>query len=120
MYFGSAGCFFKWDHVKNGSMYEKYKETNLVSYRIGNIMIYTYNIAFIVNLGDSSASLVVEIVAYIGKKMIGKYNVEIKRGLMVIGTIDYIILFLNNFSKLLKNIFYNFLISFINKYRKVF
>ena len=34
MYFGSAGCFFVWDHDKNGSMYKKYKESNLVSYRM--------------------------------------------------------------------------------------
>ena len=42
MYFGSAGCFFVWAHEKHGSMYEKYKESNLVGYRVGNVMIYTY------------------------------------------------------------------------------
>ena len=50
MYFGSVGCFFIWDHAKYGSMYDKYKESNLVGYKIGNVMIYTDNIAFIVNL----------------------------------------------------------------------
>ena len=56
MYFGCAGCFFIWEHDKNGSMYEKFKKSNFVSYRIRNIMIYRYNIAFIVNLGKGTAS----------------------------------------------------------------
>ena len=68
MYFGSAGCFFIWNHNKHGSMYEKYKESNLVSYRIGNVMIYTYNIAFIVNLGKGTGSQVMDIVTYRKKK----------------------------------------------------
>ena len=93
MYFGSAGCFFIWDHIKNGSMYEKYKESNLVSYRIGNIMIYTYNISFIVNLGKGTASQVMEVVTYIEKIMKDKYNIEIKREVIVIGAIVFIILF---------------------------
>ena len=92
MYFGSAGCFFVWNHKKNGSMYKKYKECGLVSYRIGNAMIYTYNIAFIVNLGKSKASDVIQIVTYIEKKLKEKYEIEIKREVIVIGTfnnIDY-------------------------------
>ena len=92
MYFGSAGCFFVWNHKKNGSMFEKYKECGLVSYRIGNAMIYTYNIAFIVNLGQSKASDVIQIVTYIEKKLKEKYGIEIKREVIVIGTfnnIDY-------------------------------
>ena len=56
MYFPSAGCFFVWFKPKFGSLYEKYKENNLVSYRIGDAMIYTHNIAFIVNLGSVKAS----------------------------------------------------------------
>ena len=86
MYFGSAGCFFIWDHNKYGSMYEKYKESNLVSYRIGNVMIYTYNIAFIVNLGKGTASQVMDIVTYIEKIMKEKYNIEMKREVIIIGS----------------------------------
>ena len=67
MYFGSAGCFFVWYHNKHGSMYEKYKECHLVSYKVGNAMIYTYNIAFIVNLGKSKASEIIQVVTHIEK-----------------------------------------------------
>ena len=88
MYFGSAGCFFVWDHKKHGSMYEKYKETNLISYRVGNAMIYTYNIAFIVNLGKGTSSQVMEIVTHIEKIMKEKYKIEIKREVVVIGTFN--------------------------------
>ena len=90
MYFGSAGCFFVWDHSKLGSMYEKYKESNLVGYRVGNAMIYTYNIAFIVNLGKGKASQVMEIVEHIEKIMKEKYNLEIRREVISIGTINNI------------------------------
>ena len=90
MYFGSAGCFFIWDHGKNGSMYNKYKESNLVGYRIGNAMIYTYNIAFIVNLGNASAMEVMKIVKYIEKIMKEKYKIEIKREVIVIGSFNNI------------------------------
>ena len=86
MYFGSAGCFFVWDHHKHGGMYEKYKESNLVSYRIGDAMIYTYNIAFIVNLGKGTASQIMEIVRHIEKIMKEKYNIVIRREVIVIGT----------------------------------
>ena len=85
MYFGSAGCFFVWDHNKFGSMYEKYKESNLVSYKVGNIIIYTYNISFIVNLGRGTASEVMEIVNHIEKIMKEKYKIEIRREVIVIG-----------------------------------
>ena len=88
MYFGSAGCFFSWDHEKYGSMYEKYKESNLVSYRIGNVMIYTYNISFIVNLGKGTSLQVMEIVQYIEKIMKEKYKIEMKREVIVIGTFN--------------------------------
>ena len=37
MYFPSAGCFFVWFKPKLGILYEKYKENNLVSYRIVEI-----------------------------------------------------------------------------------
>ena len=90
MYFGSAGCFFIWDHTKYGSMYEKYKESNLVSYKIGNVMIYTDNIAFIVNLGKGTVSQVMDIVTNVEKIMKDKYNVKIKREVIVIGTINNI------------------------------
>ena len=92
MYFGSAGCFFKWDHAKHGGMYEKYKESNLVSYRVGNAMIYTYNIAFIVNLGQATSSDVMAIVNHIEKIMKDKYHIDIQREVVVIGSfndIDY-------------------------------
>ena len=85
IYFGSAGCFFVWDHNKFGSMYEKYKESNLVSYKVGNIMIYTYNISFIVNLGRGTASEVMEIVNHIEKIMKEKYKIEIRREVIIIG-----------------------------------
>ena len=88
MYFGSAGCFFVWDHKKHGSMYEKYKESNLVGYRVGNIMIYTYNISFIVNLGKGTSSQVMEIVEYIEKIMKEKYKIKIIREVVLIGTFN--------------------------------
>ena len=88
MYFGSAGCFFVWYHTKHGSMYEKYKELNLISYRVGNAMIYTYNIAFIVNLGNGTSSQVMEIVTHIEKIMKEKYKIEMKREVVVIGTFN--------------------------------
>lgn len=92
MYFGSAGCFFVWNHSKHGSMYEKYKENKLISYRVGNAMIYTYNIAFIVNLGKANASDVMEIVTHIEKIMKEKYRIEMRREVVTIGSfngIDY-------------------------------
>jgi UDP-N-acetylmuramate dehydrogenase len=92
MYFGSAGCFFKWNHAKNGGMYVKYKESDLVSYRVGNAMIYTYNIAFIVNLGQATSSDVMAIVNHIEKIMKDKYHIDMQREVVVIGSfndIDY-------------------------------
>ena len=88
MYFGSPGCFFVWEHQKYGSMFEKYKKVNLVSYRIGNIMIYTYNISFIVNLGKGTASQVMEIVVYIEKIMKEKFNIKMRREVIIIGSIN--------------------------------
>ena len=85
MYFGSAGCFFIWNHHEHGSLYEKYKESNLVSYRVGNVMIYTYNISFIVNLGKGTAWQVMEIVTYIEKIMKERYKIEMKREVIVKG-----------------------------------
>ena len=85
MYFPSAGCFFVWDKSRFGSLYEKYKETNLVSYRIGNAMIYTYNIAFIVNLGNATASEVYKVVSHIERVLKNRYDITIKREVIVLG-----------------------------------
>ena len=86
MYFPSAGCFFVWFKPKFGSLYEKYKENNLVSYRIGDAMIYTHNIAFIVNLGSARASDVYQIVIHVEKIFREKYNIEIRREVIVLGS----------------------------------
>ena len=56
MYFLSAGCFFIWVKQNFGSLYQKYKENNLVGYKVGDAMVYPYNIAFIVNLGNATSS----------------------------------------------------------------
>ena len=84
-YFPNAGCFFAWEKRKYGSLYEKYKENNLVSYRVGDAMIYTYNIAFIVNLGNASASHVYDIVTHVEKVIKDKYNIVIRREVVVLG-----------------------------------
>ena len=86
MYFPSAGCFFVWMKPKHGSLYEKYKENNLVSYKVGDAMIYTYNIAFIVNLGNAKSSDVYEIVTHVENVMKSKYNIDIKREVVVLGS----------------------------------
>ena len=85
MYFPSAGSFFVWIKPKFGSLYEKYKENNLVSYRIGDSMIYTHNIAFIVNLGNAKASNVYQIVTHVEKIFKEKYNIDIRREVVVLG-----------------------------------
>jgi UDP-N-acetylmuramate dehydrogenase len=85
MYFPSAGCFFIWNKPKFGSLYEKYLENNLVSYKVGDAMIYTHNIAFIVNLGDAKSKDVFEIVIHIEKIIKLKYNIDIKREVVVLG-----------------------------------
>ena len=85
MYFPSAGCFFVWMKPKFGSLYEKYKESNLVSYRVGDAMIYTHNIAFIVNLGNATSSDVYKIVTHVEKVLKSKYNINIRREVVVIG-----------------------------------
>ena len=86
MYFPSAGCFFVWFKPKFGSLYEKYKENNLVSYRVGDAMIYTHNIAFIVNLGNAKASEVYEIVIHVEKVFKEKYDISIRREVVVLGS----------------------------------
>jgi len=86
MYFPSAGSFFIWNKPEFGSLYQKYKENNLVSYKIGDAMIYTNNIAFIVNLGNAKSSDVYEIVTYVEKIIKLKYNIDIKREVVVLGT----------------------------------
>ena len=86
MYFPSAGCFFVWTKTKHGSLYEKYKENNLVSYKVGDAMIYTHNIAFIVNLGNAKSSDVYEIVTHVEKIMKSKYDLDIRREVVVLGS----------------------------------
>ena len=88
MYFGSAGCFFVWDNFKHGSLYAKYKENNLVGYRIGNAMIYPYNIAFIVNLGNSNSYEIMEIVTHMEKIIEEKYGIKMRREVIIIGTFN--------------------------------
>jgi UDP-N-acetylmuramate dehydrogenase len=85
MYFGSAGCFFVWNHREHGGQYEKYKQLGIVGYKIGDAMIYTHNIAFIVNLGNAKSKDVYEIVKYIEKLMKDKYNITIQREVIVLG-----------------------------------
>ena len=85
MYFPSAGCFFIWNKPKYGSLYQKYKENNLVGYKVGDAMIYSYNIAFIVNLGNAKSSDVYEIVTHIEKIMKVKYDINIKKEVIVLG-----------------------------------
>ena len=85
MYFPSVGCFFVWFKPKFGSLYEKYKENNLVSYKIGDAMIYTHNIAFIVNLGNARASDIYQIVTHVEKIFKDKYDIAIRREVVVLG-----------------------------------
>jgi len=85
MYFPSAGCFFVWNKPKFGSLYKKYIENNLVGYKVGDAMIYTHNIAFIVNLGEAKSKDVYQIVTHIEKIMKLKYNIVIKREVVVLG-----------------------------------
>lgn len=90
MYFPSAGSFFIWWKPKFGSLYDKYKESNLVGYKIGDAMIYTHNIAFIVNLGNAKSSDVYKIVLHVEKTIKKNYNINIKREVVVIGAFsDY-------------------------------
>ena len=86
MYFPSAGCFFNWIKPIYGSLYEKYKENNLVGYRIGDAMIYSYNIAFIINLGNAKSSDVYEIVTHVENIINTKYKAAIKREVVLIGS----------------------------------
>ena len=48
-------------------------------------MIYTHNIAFIVNLGEAKSKDVYQIVTHIEKIMKLKYNIVIKREVVVLG-----------------------------------
>ena len=85
-YFPNAGCFFVWFGPIFGSLYKKYKESNLVGYKVGDAMIYPENIAFIVNLGNAKSSDVYEIVIIIEKIMKAKYNINIIREVVMLGT----------------------------------
>ena len=86
MYFPSAGCFFVWNKRIFGSLLEKYKKCNLIGYKIGDAMIYNHNIAFIVNLGNAKSSDVFEIVTHIEKVIKSKYNIKIRREVIVLGS----------------------------------
>ena len=88
MYFGIAGCFFVWDHSKYGNMYEKYKESNLVSYRVGNAMIYTYNIAFIINLGNSNSNEIMAVATHIEKVMEEKFSIKMIKEVILVGNFN--------------------------------
>ena len=85
MYFLSAGSFFIWNKEKFGSLYEKYKQNNLVGYKVGDAMIYTHNIAFIVNLGNAKSSDVYKIVTYVEAIIKSKYDITIKREVVILG-----------------------------------
>ena len=53
-------------------------------------MIYTHNIAFIVNLGNAKSSDVYKIVLHVEKTIKKNYNINIKREVVVIGAFsDY-------------------------------
>lgn len=84
-YFPSAGSFFVWNKPKLGSLYKKYKESKLVSYRVGDAMIYTHNIAFIINLGNATSFDVYEIVKHVKKTILKNYNIEIKLEVVLLG-----------------------------------
>ena len=86
MYFLSAGCFFIWIKQNFGSLYQKYKENNLVGYRVGDAMVYPYNIAFIVNLGNATSSDVYSVVTHIENVIKNKYHIDIKREVVVLGS----------------------------------
>ena len=88
MYFPSAGSFFVWNKKKNGSLFEKYKENNLVGYKIGAAMIYIHNIAFIVNLGNAKASDVFKICIHVQKVIKSKYNIKINPEVIFLGSFD--------------------------------
>ena len=49
-------------------------------------MIYTHNIAFIVNLGNAKASEVYEIVIHVEKVFKEKYDITIRREVIVLGS----------------------------------
>ena len=78
MYFPSAGSFFIWNRNKFGSLYEKYKECNLVGYKVNDAMIYNKNIAFIINLGNAKSSDVYKIVIRVESIFKEKFNIDIK------------------------------------------
>jgi UDP-N-acetylmuramate dehydrogenase len=90
MYFGSAGSFFKWNHQKYGSLYEKYKKANIVGYKVGNAMIYSENIAFIINLGQATSEQIMKIVNHIEKIMKDNFNINIEREVVIIGSFNNI------------------------------
>ena len=85
MYFPSAGSFFIWNRSKFGSLYSKYKENNLVGFKIGDAMIYTNNIAFFINLGNAKSSDVNKLALHVEKIIKAKYKINIKREVVMLG-----------------------------------
>ena len=81
MYFGSAGSFFKWN---------QYKKANIIGYKVGNAMIYTENIAFIINLGQATSEQIMKIVNHIEKIMKDNFNINIEREVVIIGSFNNI------------------------------
>ena len=88
IYFLSAGCFFVYNHAKHGSLLEKYRACNLVSYQVGDVMVYTDNISFIVNMGKGTAKDVMAVVNHIKKTIKEKYNIDLDQEVISIGNFD--------------------------------
>ena len=84
MYFGSAGSFF----VYMPGMHKRYIESNLLSYRVGNAMVCSYNINFIVNLGNSSANEVMCVATKVEKTIKKNYGIEMKKEVILLGSFN--------------------------------
>ena len=90
MYFGSAGSFFNWNHQKYGSLYEKYKKCKIVGYKVGDAMLYSENTSFIVNLGQATSEQIMEIVNHIERMIKNRFNIDMEREVVVIGSFNNI------------------------------
>ena len=51
-------------------------------------MIYTYNIAFIINLGNSNSNEIMAVVEHIEKVMEEKFTIKMRREVIVIGNFN--------------------------------